>query len=217
MKDGLKVIDDVVNTSKKAEFKDFNYPLTFTFKIGTLSNDFTATDNAGKTIAYVRQKMFKLKEDIQVFDAEDKKNQIYRIAADRVIDFNAAYSFFNQDDIQLGKVGRKGAKSLLKAHYNIFCENDNNDYRIEEENPWAKVGDAVLSEIPLVGILTGYFFNPRYVVKDNNDQIVARFSKEKSFFGRRFKLEEVGKFKPGDDERVLLSLMMMSLLERRRG
>ncbi len=168
MKDELEVIDDVVNTSKKAEFKDFNYPLTFTFKIGTLSNDFTATDNTGKTIAYVRQKMFKLKEDIQVFDAEDKKNQIYRIAAD-------------------------------------------------EENPWAKVGDAVLSEIPLVGILTGYFFNPRYVVKDNNDQIVARFSKEKSFFGRRFKLEEVGKFKPGDDERVLLSLMMMSLLERRRG
>ncbi|NQX96962.1 MAG: hypothetical protein HRT73_03660 [Flavobacteriales bacterium] len=199
-------------------FKSFNYPIAFEFKISTLANDFTAKDANGNTIAYVKQKMFKLKEAINVFSNESQTDVLYTIAADRIIDFNACYAFKNAKGIELGKVGRKGRKSLLKAHYEIFdANNDSHDYTISEENPWAKVGDALLGEIPLLGMFTGYFFNPRYVVKDNNDQIIARLSKEPSFFGRKFKLEEVGEFKSVDSERIMLSLMMMSLLERRRG
>jgi len=198
-------------------FKNFNYPITFEFKISTLANDFTAKDASGNTIAYVKQKMFKLKEAINVFSDESKLETLYTIAADRIIDFNACYAFKNTNGIELGKVGRKGRKSLLKAHYEIFDKSNNLDYTISEENPWAKVGDAVLGEIPLLGMFTGYLFNPKYIVKDTNDQIIARLSKEPSFFGRRFKLEEVGRFKDEDGERIMLSLMMMSLLERRRG
>jgi len=203
--------------SDMPEFKDFKYPITFEFKIGTLANDFIAKDSSGNTIAYVRQKMFKLKEDIQVFSNESKSKVLYTIGADRIIDFNASYSFKNENDIEIGKVGRKGRKSLLKAHYNIFDQNSNLDYTISEENPWAKVGDALLGEVPILSMFTGYMFNPKYVVKDSSDTIIARLSKQPSFFGRKFLLEEVGGFKPGDDERILLALMMMSLLERRRG
>ena len=110
MEDNFEVIDDVAK--KKVEFKDFDYPITFKFKIGTFANDFTVSDKTGKTLAYVRQKMFKLKEDIQVFSDESKSNQVYRIAADRIIDFNAVYTFFDEDDNVIGKVGRKGRKSI---------------------------------------------------------------------------------------------------------
>ena len=41
--------------------QDFNFPLDFTFNIGTLANDFTAVDASNKTVAYVKQKMFKFK------------------------------------------------------------------------------------------------------------------------------------------------------------
>jgi hypothetical protein len=34
--------------------KNINFPLELTFKIGTLSNDFTAADAEGRTVAYVR-------------------------------------------------------------------------------------------------------------------------------------------------------------------
>jgi hypothetical protein len=215
MSDSFEVIDDIAKN--QVDFKNFNYPITFSFRIGTLSNDFIARDSKGIAIAYVRQKMFKLKEDVQVFSDETKSNQIYRIAADRIIDFNAVYSFFNNNEVKLGKVGRKGRKSILKAHYNIFDENDNNDYIIEEENPWAKFWDALLSEVPLLGILTGYFFNPRYAIKNIDGKVIAKLTKERSFFGRTFRLDEIGEFEPGDDERVMLSTMMMTLLERRRG
>jgi len=215
MEDNNEVIDTVAYNTPT--FKNFNYPINFQFKIGSFANDFTAKDASGSTISYVRQKMFKLKEDIQVFSDESKSQVLYTIGADRIIDFNASYHFTNDKGEEIGKVGRKGRKSLLKAHYNIFDQNNNLDYTITEENPWAKVGDALMGEIPIIGMFTGYMFNPKYVVKNNDNEIIARFSKEASFFGRNFKLEEVGKFKEGDDERILLALMMMSLLERRRG
>ena len=52
------------NFFAKRDFKEFTFPITFKFKISTLANDFTALDESGATIAYVRQKMFKFKEAI---------------------------------------------------------------------------------------------------------------------------------------------------------
>ena len=42
------------------------FPLNFTFRITTLSNDFVAQDVNGNTVAYVRQKMLKLLEEVQM-------------------------------------------------------------------------------------------------------------------------------------------------------
>lgn len=205
----------VVNTTK---ISDYNYPLQFEFKIGTLSNDFIAKDASGKTLVYVRSKLFKLKEDIQVFATEKKEEVLFTIKADRIIDFNASYAFANDEGEFIGQVGRKGAKSLLKAHYEIYDDQKTPEFLIQEENPWAKFGDALLCEIPIISMFTGYMFNPRYGIKrTNSEEAIMRLSKEKSFFGRRFKLEKIGELEEGEDERLILGLMMMSLLERRRG
>ena len=37
----------------------FQFPIYFKFKISSISNDFTATDATGNTVAYVKQKLFK--------------------------------------------------------------------------------------------------------------------------------------------------------------
>jgi uncharacterized protein YxjI len=205
------------HTKTRADFKEFDFPLTFQFKLGTISNDFTAKDSSGQTIAYVRQKMFKLKDAIMVFSDETKTNQLYTIKADRIIDFNASYEFTDANDTVLGSIGRKGMRSLWKAHYEIFDANKLQEYHVREQNPWAKVADVLFSEIPIVGMFTGYMFNPKYEIVASDGTIVARLSKEKSFFGRIFKLEKLAEFKSGDSERLLLALMMMMLLERRRG
>jgi len=196
---------------------EFSFPLDFEFKISSLANDFTVKDSNSITLAYVRQKMFKFKEAVSVFADDTKQVLLYKISADRWIDFNASYAFSLNDGTILGRVGRKGAKSLLKAHYEIFDSEGEQEFLINEENPWAKFFDTLLCEIPLVGIFSGYMFNPKYVVKRADDTIVARLSKEKSFWGRRFKLEKVADINKEEGERMLLSLMMMTLLERRRG
>lgn len=206
-----------INIQDKGTFKEFDFPMSFQFKIGTFSNDFNAIDANGNTIAYVRQKMFKLKEAITVYSSSARTNELYKINADRMIDFNANYAFTDVDGEALGRVGRKGMKSLWRANYQILDVSNNTDFEIKEENPWAKVMDALFMEIPVLGIFTGYFFNPRYVVTDIAGNPVARLSKESSFWGRKFKLEKIGELDATKNESVMLALMMMMLLERRRG
>jgi len=216
MTEETQILDsNFVNTT--VDFKEFAFPISFEFKIGTLANDFVAKDASGQTIAYVRQKMFKLKEAIMIYAEESKTNLLYKINADRIIDFNASYAFSDASDNVIGRVGRKGMKSLWKANYDIFDNNNNQEFSIREENPWTKVFDAMMGEIPVVGMFTGYMFNPKYAVTNNDGTIVARLSKEASFFGRKFKLDKLADFKEGDSERIMLALMMMVLLERQRG
>jgi uncharacterized protein YxjI len=197
--------------------QNLTFPLTFVFKISTLANDFTATDANGEVVAYVRQKMFKLKEAITIYSDESKQAVEYTIAADRWLDFSASYTFTDKSGAEIGKIGRKGWASLWKAHYEIFDQNQAHQYTVREENAWVKVMDSVLGEIPLLGLLTGYLFNPSYVVLDGSEKVVVRLKKEPSLFGRRFEVSKVGTLDQDDDDRILLGLMMMVLLERRRG
>lgn len=193
------------------------FPVKFTFKVTTLANDFVAKDANDQTIAYVRSKLFRFKEDVNVYEDETRSILKYNIKANQWIDWSATYIFTDASGNDVGRVMRKGAKSLWKAHYEIYDENQQQDLLIKENNGWIKVGDAVLSEIPILGMLTGYFLNPSYTVSRPDGTPVIHLKKDASFFGRRFTLTKLNEFEKGEEERVILGLMMMILLERRRG
>ena len=197
--------------------KDIQFPVSLTFKISTLSNDYNVQDANGRTIAYVKQKMLKLVEDVSVYSDDSKSELIYKIKANKWLDFSAAYNFTNAAGTELGKVVRKGWASLWKARYEIYDENEKQDLLIAEENAWVKVIDAVLVQIPVVGLVTGYIFNPSYIVTRPDGTPVVRLKKDPSFFGRKFTINKLAEFEKGEEERVILGLMMMILLERRRG
>jgi uncharacterized protein YxjI len=193
------------------------YPIVFKFKISTFHNDFIATDALGRTHAYVKQKMFKLKEHVNVFADESQAEKLCEIHADKWLDFNTCYSFNDPNGSISGKLLRKGWRSLWKASYDILDENNNPDLKIREANPWAKVLDSVLSEIPVIAIFTGLVANPRYVITRPDGTLVCTFKKTPSMFGRKFQLLKENEFEPGEENRIIYALMMMALLERRRG
>jgi uncharacterized protein YxjI len=197
--------------------KNIEFPIQLTFNIGTLSNDFTASDAQGRTVAFVKQKLFKLKEDISIYSDESKTELLYKIKADRWIDWSAAYSITHADGTELGKIARKGWRSLWKAKYLLIDQHQKEQFTVEEENGWVKVWDSLLGEIPILGMLTGYFFNPSYAVTNLNGHKVVRLKKQASFFGRKFEITKLDIMDNDDDERVILGLMMMILLERHRG
>ncbi|MEP1487193.1 MAG: hypothetical protein ABJL44_05605 [Algibacter sp.] len=197
--------------------KDIKYPVDFKFNIGTISNDFVAKDALGIPLAYVKQKMFKLKEDILIYDNENKSQLNYRIKADKWIDFSAAYSISDKNNKEIGKVARKGWKSIWKTEYELIDQHQKLQYHIREDNAWVKVFDGILGQIPVLGALTGYFFNPSYSVLDLNNNPIVRLKKEASFFGRKFQITKLDDIDTDDEERIILGLMMMILLERRKG
>jgi uncharacterized protein YxjI len=196
---------------------NLQYPITFSFKITTLSNDFTAKNASGQTIAYVKQKMFKLKEAINVYSDESKTKILFTIAANKWLDFSAAYSMLDQNNTEIGKIARKGWRSMWKAEYDIVDQNNQLQYKVQEENAWVRIADSLLGGIPIIGAFTGYLFNPTYNVTNKAGQIAVKLKKMPSFFGKEFELTKVADIDADDKERVMLGLMMMILLERRRG
>ena len=198
--------------------KNLNYPLDFKFKITTLSSDFNITDRSGNYVAYVRQKMFKLKEDVIVFNNESKTEELFRIKADRWLDFNSSYSMTDLvNNKKFGRLARKGMRSFWKATYEVVDENDVVKFEITEDNAWTKFFDGFIGELPIIGMFTGYFLNPAYSVKDKSGKTYFRLKKMPSLIGRRFQLDRLIDIDDEDESLVVLSFLMMVLLERARG
>jgi len=197
--------------------RQITYPLEFEFKIMALSPQFYVRDASGQEIAYVKQKLFKLKEDISVFADESQSSILYKIKASQWIDWSASYMFTDASGKNLGKMGRKGARSLWKATYEIFDDHDAFEFKIEEDNAFVKIMDGLFSEVPILGFFTGYVFNPKYNIYRTDGTKIAEFTKEASFLGKKFKLHQHGNFDIQEEERIILSLIMMVFLERSRG
>ncbi len=197
---------------------NLNYPLDFKFKITTLSSDFNITDRNGNYVAYVRQKMFRLKEDVIIFSDETKSRELFRIKADRWLDFNASYAMTDlTNNRNYGRLARRGMRSFWKATYDVIDEQGTSKFQIAEDNAWTKFIDGFIGEIPIIGMFTGYFLNPTYTVRGSDGKDYFKLKKMPSLIGRRFQLDRLIDIDDEDESLVILSLLMMVLLERERG
>ena len=192
------------------------YPLNLNFKLFAFAPQISVTDANGDLIFYVKQKRFKLKEEIIVYADVKKLQPLFYIKADRIIDFSAVYKFSDVDGNYIGSVKRQGMKSLWRARYDIF-DGETSTMNIQEKNPWVKVADALFAEIPIVGLFTDYVFNPKYIVSRNDENVVMHLEKIPSFLSRQFTIKASDRLNSRQEEQVLLSLLMMLLLERNRG
>ena len=193
------------------------YPLRLSFKLLALASQIYIRDANGELTGYVKQKMFKLKEDINVFADENQTRHLYNIKADRVIDFSARYNFADAQGKFLGSIKRRGMRSIWRANYEIYDAADQQVLLINEEKGWIKVADSLLGEVPVLGMFTGYFFNPSYLVARMDGSPVARLKKQPAFFEGDFELTKLDEGSASEDEVVLLSVLTMTLLERYRG
>lgn len=192
------------------------YPLNIAFKILTLIPQLYVKDGSDRPFAYVRRKFWALKEDVTVFSDDTQSRPLYRIKADRVIDWSANYRITNMADHSLGVVRRKGARSLWRAHYEILL-GERHVFTVQEESGWVRLIDAVIGEIPIVGLLTGLFFNPVYIVTREGRGEVARMIKSRALLESLFRIEKTGGLDADEEVITTLSLMMIVFLERSRG
>ncbi|MEK6222119.1 MAG: hypothetical protein N2D54_07700 [Chloroflexota bacterium] len=194
------------------------FPLEMNFKITALAPQIRISDADGKLIFYVKQKLFKLKEAVTVYADEAQTQILFTISADRVIDFNARYNFADAAGTPLGSVGRKGMRSILKAHYDVFEGGEAAPgISIQEENVAVRLADGCINQIPIVGLFAGYFLNPSYLAARTDGAGVMRLSKLPAFLEGKFKIERLMEIDDLEEQRLILAIMMMTLLERVRG
>ena len=193
-----------------------NYPLDLKFKIATIGTRVSVTDAGGRMVAYVRKKKFRLKEDIGVYADEDQKKLLFRIKADRAMDFGASYSVALPDGTPLGAVRQEGMRSLWKSTYVLTNASGSGIGSIHEENPWVKVLDGLMEAIPFGDSLGGLFFNPAYIVELRGTHAL-RVAKQRSVFESSFRLEKLEDFSELEEDLILAGVIMMVLMERDRG
>lgn len=195
-----------------------DYPLSLTFKILAVSPQVTVSDASGALVLYVKQKAFRLKEDVTVYADRERTQPLYALRADRVIDFNASYHIVDAEGEPVGIIRREGMRSLWKSRYDVLDADGRHLFDIQEDDPWIKVLDATAGQLPVLNWLTGYLFHPSYTVSRPDGTPVFHLVKQPAFWEGKFRLDLLEEaLTPEDEVRGVLSLLMMILLERARG
>lgn len=79
----------------------------------------------GGLVLYSQQKMFRLREDIRVYDDEAMSQELLYVQARNIIDFGAAYDVIDSlIDEKVGVLRRKGFRSLLRDKWEILDAQD---------------------------------------------------------------------------------------------
>lgn len=208
-----KATDDIAR-----QMQGLQWPLKLSFKVLALASQATVTDANGKVVCYTKQKLFKFREHVEIFTDKTKTTLLAEIKTKKIIDWSARYHFTDSKGGNIGSVGRRGWRSMWRAHYEVFnSESENPDLSIREENAAAKFFDSVLGEIPIIGFFTGYFFHPRYAATKSSGQVMMRMTKEPAFWEGRFTIEKPGEMTDREELNLIMSYLMMVLLERKRG
>ena len=193
-----------------------SYPLDLSFKIVTIGTRIKIKDATGRQVAYVRKKKFKLKENVGVYSDEAESRLLFRMKADRMLDFSARYAISVPDGHPIGAVGRQGMKSLWSSAYVLDDAYGTEAGSIREENAWTKVLDSVMESLPLGDALGGLFFNPAYLAELYGKDVL-RIQKQPSVLESSFRIDKLADFSGDEEDLLLAGIIMMVLLERDRG
>jgi hypothetical protein len=193
------------------------YPLTLTFRVLTIGSHVRVVDATGELVSYVKQKAFKLKEDVTIFADEQQTQPVYRIKANKIIDIGATYAISTSDGRALGAVRQHGMRTLWKATYDILDEVGNAIGLVHEADPWVKVLDGLIGEIPIIGFVIQQWINPTYLIDGTDGVTLLRLRKQPSLIERRFLLEQDSPLPRGIEQLALPAVIMVVLLERGRG
>ena len=111
-----------------------------------LAGKFRFYDPAGRLVMFSEQKMFRLREDIRVYDGEDKAREVLSIKARQIMDFSAAYDVVDTEMNQkVGVLRRKGLRSILRDEWEVLDTNDHVIGQLFEDS----IGMALLRRLLL--------------------------------------------------------------------
>lgn len=86
-----------------------------------LTGVFRLYDQNEQLIAYSRQKMFKLREDIRVYADEAQSQELLYIQARQILDFSAAYDVRDSQTGELvGTLRRRGLNSMVRDQWDVL-------------------------------------------------------------------------------------------------
>ena len=195
------------------------YPLTLKCKIIAISPQIYVTDTDDNPVLYVKQKLLKLKEHVELFTDKTKEKKLCDIKTSSIIDWSASYNFTDEKNIPSGGVRRKGLKSLYRASYEIYLDSTDSTtkFTVSEKSVFTRISDGLFGQIPIIELLTGYVANPSYLVTDNSGETVMELIKQPALWEEKFTIVSRSELSAQQQTRILVGLITIILLEGKRG
>lgn len=200
------------------------FPLTLEFKF-SLFTELRVHDAAGQLVAVVKEKKFSVRDEVRVYSDESRRTQTHGMKAKGflagALDWKAQRFITRADGRPVGSLRAQGLRTMWGAAYELLGPGDDLRFTIRDDHPWLGVIEGLIDAIPFVGDLISmgfdYLVNPTYTVTDSAGHPAYRVHKKRSFFARRFTIEELQPRQDADDELVLMGLIQLVLRERERG
>lgn len=124
-------------TERKMDLREvLKQPLTFHRKLSIAGNKVHVNDPSGNMVMFVKQKAFKLKEDIRVYSDKSMSAEILYIQARRILDMSATYDVTDQTTGEkVGALRRKGLMStFVQDQWEMLDNNENVVGEISEDS-----------------------------------------------------------------------------------
>lgn len=165
---------------------------------------YTADD---QLLGFTRQKAFKLKEDIRVFEDEAMSKPLMTVQARQIVDFSAAYDMVDATEgSKVGATRRKGWTSILRDAWEVLDANDQPVASVKEDS-----GGLALVRRFLTNLVP-----QRFDVKDMSGRSIATFKQRFNPFIH--KLDVTIHDRTAVDPRVLFgAAVLISAIEGRQG
>jgi hypothetical protein len=104
-------------------------------KVFDIAPAFFFYDMQGNKIGFLKQKLFKLKEDIRLYTDESMSQELLTVKARSILDFSTAYDVVDsRDQAKVGALKRKGWKSMVQDEWIIMDAADQDIGRIHEDS-----------------------------------------------------------------------------------
>lgn len=100
-----------------------------------LGSSFRLYDTSGNLAFFVKQKAFKLKEEITVFADEGQKDAQLTIKARSIVDFSATYDVTDAKSGEaVGAMRREGVKSMFRDEWTLLDANGDELGKVKEDS-----------------------------------------------------------------------------------
>jgi hypothetical protein len=138
----------------------------------------------GDLLAYARQKMLKMREDIRLYNDETQTQELLSIQARQIIDFSAAYDVFDSTTQEfVGTLRRRGWRSMMRDEW---------EFLDAQGMVYGKMQEDSAQRALLRRLLLGAWLPQRYDISIG-DTLSAEFDQEFNLL----RYELVLDFKPG--------------------
>jgi len=166
------------------------------------------SEDRSRLLFFVKQKAWKLREDITVYSDENQSREILKIKARQIIDFSAAYDITDPTTGQShGSLRRRGFRSIFRDRWEILAPDGHPLGEVVEDSKWkAFLRRFLTSLIPQTfNIQIGD--QPVGVLKQKFNPFIAQFTADYSADSGRRLPRQVG----------IAILILLQIIEGRQG